>query len=338
MTEKEANKGFVYTDRDGDRVLNWPKIIKTAVIALVVLIAVIIIWPVVIIGPTQRGVIITLGQVDLQKDPLLPGAHFKIPIIQKIKKYDLTPSKVTIDIRLGASAALSSDKQSIGVNGEVIWKYDENLINKLATSYADDGKFRNDVAGAIETAVRNTLGKHNINDIVKEQDQIADESSALANDRIKEAGYPATIVLLNLSNWDWSDDYDQMIRETQNMSQQAEKAKQQLVLVEQTSQQQVTEAEAKARASIAEAEGRKESAALNAEAAVITAKGEKDSAIERALGIAETNRLIQQNLSIMQSQWKHDEQMAYYNKWNGKEVPESLVWTPAGPMSISTGR
>jgi regulator of protease activity HflC (stomatin/prohibitin superfamily) len=329
-----VKKGFFYKDRHGDTIVNWGKVIPTAVTIVIILIIVLVGWPMVIVGPTERGVMVTLGQVNTQIEPLQPGPHIKIPFIQNVKLYDLTPSKVTIHIPMGQKAALSSDKQSIGVEGEAIWKYNETMITSLATMYKDDGKFRNDVAGAIETAIRNTLGKHDITNIVMEQDAIMDEASDLSSDRFKEAGYPAVIVLLNLSNWDWSDQYDKMIEETQTMRQQAEKAKQELALVEQTSKKQVTEAEASARALEAQAEGRRKAAELDAQAAVAKASGLRDARIAEGEGERQYYASIQQTLTTAIRLREIDIEKIKWEKWNGKQVPDSLVWTPNGPVTI----
>jgi regulator of protease activity HflC (stomatin/prohibitin superfamily) len=325
-----GKRGFFIKDKFGKSLPNWFKIIRTAIIAVVAIIFVIVIWPVVIVGPTERGVMITLGQVDSQNEPLGPGPHFKIPFIQNVKLYDLTPSKVTIHIPMGQKAALSSDKQSIGVEGEAIWKYDETMINRLATMYKDDGKFRNDVGGAIETAIRNTLGKHDITNIVMEQDAIMDEASSLSTERFKEAGYPAVIVLLNLSNWDWSDQYDKMIEETQTMRQQAEKAKQELALVEQTSKKQITEAEATAKAVAAAAEGRKQAAELDAQAAVLKANGERDARIAEGEGERQYYASIQSTLATAQRLRELDIQKIEAEKWDGRRVPNYVPLTPSG--------
>ena len=39
---------------------------------------------------------------------------------------------------------------------------------------------------------------------------------------------------------------------------------------------------------------------------------------------------IAQNMSVQQQQWKHEEQMAYYDKWNGNLVPQYVPLTAAG--------
>lgn len=47
-------------------------------------------------------------------------------------------------------------------------------------------------------------------------------------------------------------------------------------------------------------------------------------------GIAYYNAKVAQNMTVQQQQWKHEEQMAYYEKWNGILVPQYVPLTAAG--------
>ena len=66
-----------------------------------------------IIDPTERGVTITLGQV---KEVLEPGMHFKAPFITHVKTYDITPIAYKKSLGIGTDGAITSDKQTIGVD------------------------------------------------------------------------------------------------------------------------------------------------------------------------------------------------------------------------------
>ena len=76
-----------------------------------------------IIDPTERGVTITLGQV---KEVLEPGMHFKAPFITRVKTYDITPIAYKKSLGIGVDGAITSDKQTIGVDYELYWKYKED--------------------------------------------------------------------------------------------------------------------------------------------------------------------------------------------------------------------
>lgn len=335
--QAEKKESFWYSvDRRGDKELKWGHIIPSILGGILLVILLAVGWPLTSVGPTERGVRVTFGKVD-ESQVLMPGLVFKIPFVQRIQKYDLTPQKVTIDISIGTNAAISMDKQEIGVKGEGLWKFNEDAILQIATSYASVSKLQSDVGNILMTAVKNTIGQYNIDTIARDQGKVASDAIVTATNNLMLAGIPATITIINLNNWDWTDDYNDMIKQTQNMAQQAEKAKQELAMVEQTSQKQVKEAEAAAAAAKAAADANLYVTQQRALAIQAEAEGEKNATIARAQGVAEQNRLIQQNLAMMQAQWKHDEQMAYYERWNGVEVSTYLPLTAAGGLVTLPG-
>jgi regulator of protease activity HflC (stomatin/prohibitin superfamily) len=295
------------------------KLIRNIIIAAAIILAVVILNPVKIIGPTERGVKTTLGQVD-ETTILQPGVTFRVPFVQKVIKYDMTPNTMDINIPLGGDGAVSSDKQTLGVKGSVNWKYDENKIITLATTYKIESRLKEQVERIIITAVKNMIGKHAIGDIIKDQTLIASEAKQLAITELSQK-YPVVVETLNLSNWDWSEDYDKMIRDTVAMSQAAEKAKQELLMVEQTSQKQIKEAEAKAKAIAAEAQGRLEAAQKDAEARRVEGQG-----------IADYNRLIAQNMQIEIQLKELEIRKIRAEKFNGVEVAPVYVVPATGQM------
>lgn len=56
---------------------------------------------------TQRGVMLTFGKPG---DKILePGLHIKLPIIQKVKKYSVSPNNINISFGIGDDGAVTSD-------------------------------------------------------------------------------------------------------------------------------------------------------------------------------------------------------------------------------------
>ena len=291
---------------------------RRAIIAVLVIVGMLIFNPIRCVGATERGVIKTFGKVNIDK-VLEPGIQFKAPFFQSIKRYDLTPKIIKIKIPVGEAGAVSLDKQTIGVGGSVNWKYDEGQIIKIATTYSSDTALADQTTDIIVTAIKNTIGQYNIDTIVRDQDSIANKSKEMAITRLAYAGLPVIITALNLNNWDWSEDYDRMIKETVAMQQAAQRAEAELRMVEQTSQKQRIEAEAQASATAAIAEGRKRAAELDADAK--RAEGQ---------GIADYNRLISQNLNIELEFRRLEIQLERAKKWNGVEVSTYLPLNPAG--------
>ena len=294
------------------------KLLKGIIAAAVVIVLVLILNPVRCVGATERGVIKTFGKVDDQRT-LEPGIQFKAPFFQTIKKYDLTPKTIKVNIPVGEQGAVSLDKQTIGVGGTVNWRYDDSQIVNIATTYSSDSVLADQVREIIVTAIKNTIGQHNIDAIVSDQDNMAILSRQLSETRLLSARIPVLITALNLNNWDWSEDYDKMIKETVAMQQAAQRAAAELRMVEQSSQKQRIEAEASASAAVALAEGRKRAAELDAEAKRLEGQG-----------IAEYNRLVAQNLAMELEFRRLEIQLERARKWDGREIPSYLPLNPAG--------
>lgn len=128
---------------------------------------------------------------------------------------------------------------------------------------------------------------------------------------------PVEITNFSITNLDWSDDYDNAIRETARIAQQIERAKNEAEVAAAEAQKLVREAEAK-----------KQAEELNAQALVAKANGEAEAKRIAADALAYENQKIAQNISVMQAQWKHEEQMLYNEKWNGKQVSDQSVYVP----------
>jgi regulator of protease activity HflC (stomatin/prohibitin superfamily) len=319
----------VFTNEDED--ILWGKVVKAALTAFVLIVIICICWPMKIIGPTERGVVKTFGEVN--KERLLePGLAFKIPFVQKIATYDLTPSTIRINIPLGENAAISSDKQTIGVKGTVDWKYDESKIIDIATRYSSTRDLAIQTENIIITAIKNTIGQHRIDDIAKDQDAIANQAKLISAARLLNAGIPVILTTVNLNNWDWTEDYDAMIKQTVAMQQATQRAAAELAMIEQTAQKQIKEAEAKANADAAAADGRRRAAELDAEAMRAKAQGEADAKRIEGEGIASYNRSIATTLDTQRALRQLDIAMKEAESWDGRRVPTYIPLNPTGGL------
>ena len=299
---------------------NWPNII----LVLFCIFLLNIFWPLKIIEPTERGVIKTFG--ELKEVILEPGLRVKIPIAQKITSYDLTPSTVRVNVLMGEDGAVSLDKQTIGVKGTYDWKYDDTQILRIAKTYSSKEAIERQTINIINTAIKNVIGQYNIDNIVKDQDAIANASRALASARLNTAGIPIIITALNLNNWDWSEDYDAMIKRTVAMQQDTLRAEAEVKMIEQQAAQKKVQAEADAAASIAAAEGRKRTAELDAQARLIEANS-----------IAEANRVKAQpaSMEFQKAQWNYEVALERAKRLApGTDVPLYIPLAPNGTAAV----
>jgi regulator of protease activity HflC (stomatin/prohibitin superfamily) len=289
------------------------KIVKWVVIGLIGLFVVITcINSCSVVEPTERGVTVTLGQV---KDVLEPGIHFKAPFVSKVKKYDTTPIPYKKSLGINTDAAVTADKQSIGIDYELYWKYKEDSVKEIAQRYSNKDAIYDPISTALKEIIKDEAGRISIAQFINDQSAV----SARVSQRLKErvSYIPVEITQFSITNLDWSDDYDKAIKETARIAQEIERAKNEAEVAAQQAQKKVKEAEAEAQA-----------AEFNKKAAIAKAEGEAESAKIEADATAYKNLKVAQNLSVMQAQWKHEEEMARLEKWDGVQVSSQSVYVP----------
>lgn len=267
-----------------------------------------------VIGPTQRGIKISLGVAN--ENVLNSGLQFKIPFIQKIKKYDLTPIQYKSSFNSVSDAAVTSDKQSILVNFELFWKYDETKLYTVATKYSTNESLYQPISTSLKGIIKDIVGKVSINEIIADQGGL---TRRVKETLINEISYlPITIDKFTITNFDWSDEYDRQIEETAKLAQQVEQMKQEALIVEAEAQKQVKQASAKL-----------EAEKLNAEAEIAKAEGEASAKKIRADADAYEAQKIAQNQVAYSKQWQYEIDLERAKRWNGVEVSTQAVYVPS---------
>jgi regulator of protease activity HflC (stomatin/prohibitin superfamily) len=270
--------------------------------------------PAACVGTTERGVMTVFGAVK-GEETLMPGVHFKIPVVGKIKTRSITPNETKINIQLNRNAAVSLDTQEIGVNASVFWKYDDNKIPLIIRNYqkADiDTILSNQATEALKTVI----GQYTVFDLGKNTSVIASAALAALNARVT---LPVVLVELTLSDFDWSEEVDKIVTQKITAMASVDKARADADRAEQEQRRISIEAEAQARAAIAKAEGELKAAQLMADAK--RAEGQ---------GIADYNRSISANLAQELEFRRLEIQLERARKWNGNEIPTYLPLSPNG--------
>ena len=266
-----------------------------------------------VVGPTERGIKVTMGVAS--EDVIEPGLVLKMPFVQKIQKYDLTPIQYESAFDTVSDGAVTSDKQTILVDFELFWKYDENKFYEIATKYRTKESLYQPISTSLKGIIKDAVGKKSIGDIISNQTALSNE----VKDRlIEDISYlPIKIDKFTITNIDWSDEYDKQIEQTAMLAQQVEQAKQQALIVEAEAQKQVKEAQAKL-----------EAEKLNAEAAITKAKGEAEAKRVRADADAYEAQKIAQNQAAYSKQWQYEIDLERAKRWDGREVPEAAYVVP----------
>lgn len=267
-----------------------------------------------VVEPSERGVLVMLGEVS---GGVLPsGMHFHPPFVSTIRKYSIVPKRLDETFSVGRDGAITKDMQTVGSQVTVFYRYDEARLLEAVQKYSDP-ILENAITKNLVASVKEAVGKYSIYELVENQDKITQEVSRMMSDKLSE--FPIDLTQLTISNWDWSDDFDKQIKETMNRTQQVRQAEQELKLKETNEQQQVAVAEAAKRA-----------AELGAEAELVKAQKAAEAKRVEADALAYYNEKVAQNYQVEIRLKELEIQLERARRWDGREVPEYVPLTAAG--------
>jgi regulator of protease activity HflC (stomatin/prohibitin superfamily) len=310
ITKKINNN---YSTPREEQVVNVFAIIRDAAISLILL--VLVFGSFSVISPSERAVLVTLGTAS--DKVYQPGPQLKLPIVSSFRKFDLAPHTEDMVIEVGPRGAVTSDNQTVGIGSKVIWSYDSDKIRLIVDKYPDTDKLASIVENTVYEALKAEIGKYRIYELATNATKIANETRVAA--AAKLSPYPVILNQFNLTNWDWSDDFDAQIKATMNAQQSVATAKATADKTEQEQRKLLIVAEAAAKANVAAAEGEKQSAELRASAK--RAEGQ---------GISDYNRLIAVNLDTELKFRQLEIEKIKASRWNGAYVSEYVPLTAAG--------
>lgn len=286
---------------------------------LAILIVIAIVNPFTTIKSTERWVVSKFGAVDRKLGEWL---HLVIPIMESVKKISIVPQQMALQIPVGDGGAITKDNQTIGVDMTIFFRYDDEDILKIAKNYGTEVLQQNLRQNVIK-AFKESVGKLTIFDVAENQSKINADTLALAKKYIND--YPMTIDDIQITNYDWSDEFDKSIQQTMKIAQEAKQQEQQLKKVEVEAQQQVKKAEAEKQARIIKAEAEKEAEQLAAEALRI--KWEWEKAYNDLITAKQVNMEYQIKMKELEIE------AARVEKWNGQYVPTNNY----GPIPVEYG-
>lgn len=248
------------------------------------------------------------------------GLHFKIPMMETVKIYSIVPQQMTMNIPVGDAWAITKDNQTIWVDMNIFYRYDDEDIINIAKNYWTKVLEENLKQNVIK-AFKESVGKLTIFDVAEKQAELNASTLELAKKYINS--YPVTIDDIQITNYDWSAEFDKQIQETMKIAQEAKQQEQNLKKIEIEAQQQVKQAEAAKQAKIITAEAEKEAEQLAAEALRIKWEWEK------AYNDLITSKQINMEYQIKMRELDIEEQRV--KKWNGQYVSTNNY----GPIPVA---
>jgi regulator of protease activity HflC (stomatin/prohibitin superfamily) len=244
---------------------------------------------------SERGVVRTIRAGGVRPNPLPPGLHWIVPVVEQVVTYSIsnqtyTMSAASVEGQVQGDDSIrarTKDGQEIILDASVIYQIDPNKVVPLHITWQNryqDGFVRPEARGIIRDAV----SQYGVEEVVssKRAEMVQIISEALGTSLSENNLRLIDFVLRDIH---FSEAYAQAVEQKQIAEQQAQQAR---LTVEQRKQ---------------EAEQARQVAQGQADAAVIAAQGAAESQIIQAEAQAQANELIgqslQQNPEILQYQY-----------------------------------
>ncbi|EHQ88556.1 prohibitin family protein [Desulfosporosinus youngiae] len=190
----------------------------------------------VIINAGQRGIVLQLGAV--RPVVLTEGLHFKIPFIQDVVHVDVRVQKSQSD-----QTAASKDLQIVTTTVAVNFHLEPNQVNKL---YQNVGLAYGEriVDPAIGEAVKAITAQYTAEELISKRSEVSAKiKETLA---LKLATYYMILDEINITEFKFSEEFNNAIEQKQIAEQQALKANLDLQRIEIEAKQKIEQAKAEA--------------------------------------------------------------------------------------------
>jgi regulator of protease activity HflC (stomatin/prohibitin superfamily) len=205
-----------------------------------------------------RGVLLRFGAVE--QGSLAPGLHFKLPFIESYETLSVRVQKAQT-----TETAASQDLQIVTSKVAVNFNLDpKGIVAVYSRIGSVEAMYQRIISPAVSNAVKAVTAEYNADDLLKKRELVRAE---IAKD-IRQAVSPYNVVVdaVNITNFNFSADYNKAIERKQVAQQQALQAKYDLQSAQIAAQKQVAIAKAQAEAQIAKAKGNAQATILNAQA------------------------------------------------------------------------
>ncbi|ORX48409.1 hypothetical protein BCR36DRAFT_371262 [Piromyces finnis] len=191
-----------------------------------------------VVDAGHTGVKVNLGKIS--DSVLSEGFHLKLPIITSIVQVDNRVTKTEVESN-AASKDLQSISTKVAVNYRVNPASSANIYKNVGTDYNTVI-----VNPAIQECVKSVAAKYNAEQLITNRAVVSSEMEKEILQKISP--YGLTIEVLNIINFDFSEEFNKAIEAKQTAQQQALKAEQDLARIKVEAEQMVEKSKAEAEA------------------------------------------------------------------------------------------
>lgn len=217
-------------------VYNIPKIVICGVLAIIILIF--MFGSLRTIKSGQVGIRVRFGKVV--KTQMNAGVNFKIPIIEKIVKMNIQVQKAEIETE-SSSKDLQSVNMKLAVNYKIDGKKATQLYKNVGTKYEDII-----LQPAIQESIKAVTSKYTAEELITKRNEVSIESMKELDNKVKK--YGIIIDNFNITNFNFSDEFNKAIEEKQVAEQKVLTAKQELEKAKVEAEKKIVQAEAEKKA------------------------------------------------------------------------------------------
>lgn len=217
------------------------KVGKPAKTPLIIAAAIIVLWimnPFVVVGAGERGVVLNFGAV--QPHVLGEGIHFRVPIMQRIIKMDVTIHKSQTDAE-SVSKDLQDTKSTIAVNYHIVPEQANWIYQNIKQEYKD-----RIIDPAVQEVVKAITARYTAVELITQREKIRGEIKELLKNRL--SSYNIVVDDFSIVNFKFSQLFEQAIEAKQTAEQLALKAQRDLERIKIEAEQKVASARAEAEA------------------------------------------------------------------------------------------
>ncbi len=223
-----------YTNKDGE--LDVVKIVTHIGIGLVAL--VLVFGTVGTVGAGERGVHLRFGATTGRV--VEPGLYFKVPLIDSVEKMD-----VQTQVENVFASAASKDLQNVNTNVGLNFNINSNEVVNLYKDIGEEYKARI-IDPAIQDAVKAATANFTAEELITKREAVKDNIVEVLKGKF--VGQHLNIISLNITNFKFSDSFEQAIETKVTAEQNALAAKNKLDQVKYEAEQRVSQAEGEAKA------------------------------------------------------------------------------------------
>lgn len=204
--------------------------------------------PIAIVNAGERGVKVTLGQVS--DESYTEGVHFVMPFVSSMHNMDIKTQKSNI-----ATTVFTKDIQQARLTYVINYNLHADSAHKM---YKQVGKNYEDtiLIPIVEGTVKNVIGGWNASDLIANRAKATSDILTKLQEQLDDNYINVTD--FNITDIDYSDVFEKAIEGKVTAEQEALKAKNQTVQVQELARQKVISAEAEAKSIRIKAEALKQ--------------------------------------------------------------------------------